>query len=171
MNQKNIYIEAYGCALNIADYETIMNELHEHGYTIVDSPNNTKKIMIHTCTVKAPTIERMYSRIKKYKDQGKEVIISGCLAKTDRAKLSGHILVPADKIFNIIKLIEKPPSKKNQNNRNQRNQNIKNNSSNNNNYKLRKNKAVEIIAVCQGCIGKRGPPVVLEVPPSFPPTP
>jgi MiaB-like tRNA modifying enzyme len=104
--QQNIYVEAYGCALNFADYERLVNLLLDYGYQIVEDPEHADVVIIHTCTVKETTMNRMYHRIRLYSEQNKRVIVSGCLAKTDTKRLAGYETLPPEDIHNIQSLLK-----------------------------------------------------------------
>lgn len=109
---RSIYLEAYGCALNLADYERLVNLLLDYGFTIVEDPSLADIVIIHTCTVKETTINRMYHRINLYAQQHKQVIISGCLAKTDANRLKDFICIPPGDIDQIISYLQPEEDKK-----------------------------------------------------------
>jgi len=88
----NIYIETYGCSANQNNSEIIKGLLSRLGFCIVASEKNADVVIVNTCIVKGPTLQKMFSRIKSIR---KKVIVAGCMAD-----------VPAQ-VFRIKKLNEK----------------------------------------------------------------
>jgi threonylcarbamoyladenosine tRNA methylthiotransferase CDKAL1 len=73
-----VYIETYGCTLNQADSD-IMRALLKH--EIVGKEQESDVVVLNTCTVKGPTENRMFERIKSLKDRG--LVVAGCLAANE----------------------------------------------------------------------------------------
>jgi len=130
-----VYLEAYGCALNFADYERLVNLLLDYGYDIVEDPDHATIVIIHTCTVKETTMNRMYHRIKRYSEQNKRVIVSGCLAKTDTKRLEGYETIPPEEINRIHTILEPKTTKRETHNR------------------FRTHENISIIPISSGCLG------------------
>ena len=82
-----IRIEAYGCSANMSDSQTIAGILNANGFDIVDKGVESDLNIIVTCSVKDTTEHRMLSRIRALSRTGKPLIIAGCLAKTETARL------------------------------------------------------------------------------------
>ncbi|MEM4326734.1 MAG: tRNA (N(6)-L-threonylcarbamoyladenosine(37)-C(2))-methylthiotransferase [Candidatus Diapherotrites archaeon] len=80
-----IYVEGYGCSMNLAETEQIKGHAIDNGLTITDNIKDTDFIIINTCAVKGRTENRMISKIKKFYEtatkQGKQLIVVGCLPK------------------------------------------------------------------------------------------
>lgn len=89
---KKVYIETYGCQMNILDSEMIKSHLAKNGYEITDDIKKADVIMANTCSVREHAEERVYSRfgalknIKKKKPQIMMGII-GCMAQKDKEKI------------------------------------------------------------------------------------
>ncbi|MCL5433497.1 MAG: tRNA (N(6)-L-threonylcarbamoyladenosine(37)-C(2))-methylthiotransferase [Candidatus Marsarchaeota archaeon] len=81
------YIRTYGCTLNQADSEIMNNLLLENGFELADSEENADVIVVNTCTVKAPTEEKILNYIKCLHNDGKQIIASGCLATVSPEKI------------------------------------------------------------------------------------
>ena len=87
-----IIIETYGCTLNQAESE-IMGSLLERGGHDVELGRYGKSgecdcLIINTCTVKAPTEQRILDRLKAVRGMGKRLIVAGCLASSNGDAIS-----------------------------------------------------------------------------------
>lgn len=86
-SSRKVWIEAYGCSANVADSQAIAGVLSTSGFEIAEEDEEHALNIIVTCSVKDTTEHRMMSRIKNLSSTGKPLIIAGCLAKTETAKL------------------------------------------------------------------------------------
>ena len=75
-----VYIESYGCAMNMADGSLMAELLAEAGHTIVGRPEEADVIILNTCTVRSDTERRMVKRIRELLSYGKKLVVAGCLA-------------------------------------------------------------------------------------------
>ena len=66
-------VKTYGCALNQADSEMIYGLLEKHG--LMDAG----VVVVNTCTVKAPTENKILKELRRLKGEGKKVVVAGCL--------------------------------------------------------------------------------------------
>lgn len=76
----NIYLEVYGCTANKGDACLILGLLKDNNFNIVKNINDANTLILVTCTVIGTTEQRMLSRIREFKETGKNVIIAGCMA-------------------------------------------------------------------------------------------
>jgi MiaB/RimO family radical SAM methylthiotransferase len=75
------YLENYGCTLNQAQGEMIANSLVSQGNQLVGDIKSADSVLVSTCVVIKHTEDKMIKRIEEIKNEGKEVIVSGCLTK------------------------------------------------------------------------------------------
>ncbi len=87
ISSPKVWVEAYGCSANIADSQAITGILSASGFEIAKPGEKRDLNIIVTCSVKDTTEHKMISRIKALSLTGKPLIIAGCLAKTETAKL------------------------------------------------------------------------------------
>ena len=73
-----IYLEVYGCTANKSDASLIKGILKENKYEIVEKIDDADVLILLTCTVIDTTEQRMLSKLKKFKDLGKNIIVTGC---------------------------------------------------------------------------------------------
>lgn len=89
---KKIYIETYGCQMNVGDSEVIFSILGKEGYERTESMDNADVILANTCSVRDNAEQRIWGRIKvfhkqKEKRSGVVVGIVGCMAERLKDKL------------------------------------------------------------------------------------
>jgi tRNA-2-methylthio-N6-dimethylallyladenosine synthase len=92
MSKNNIYIETYGCQMNLADTEVVMGILNTKGFKITEDINNADVILLNTCSVRDNAEQRIYGRlgnIKKLKESKPNTVIGilGCMAERLRKDL------------------------------------------------------------------------------------
>lgn len=74
-----VYIESYGCSLNMGEAEAMAGLLMERGHVPVDSPAEAELIIVNMCSVKTPTERKIVRRARELARAGKLLIVSGCI--------------------------------------------------------------------------------------------
>ena len=87
-----VYVETYGCQMNVADTEMVLGLLQQAGYARTLDPAGADVILINTCAVRERAVERVRGRastLARYKANGKRVVlgITGCMAEHLREEL------------------------------------------------------------------------------------
>ncbi|HUO06524.1 MAG TPA: tRNA (N6-isopentenyl adenosine(37)-C2)-methylthiotransferase MiaB [Candidatus Binataceae bacterium] len=87
-----VYIETYGCQMNIADSQTVAAVLRRAGYASAARPEDAGVILINTCAIREHAEERVLGRLgelARFKHARPEVKIGllGCMAQHNRATL------------------------------------------------------------------------------------
>ena len=89
---KKVYIETYGCQMNVADSEVVVSILQSAGYTPSEDINDAGLILINTCSIRDNAEQRIWGRLraishlrKKRKDL--KIGIIGCMAERLKEKL------------------------------------------------------------------------------------
>lgn len=79
-----IYMETMGCPKNFYDTQTAKGILTEKGFDITDNIEDSDIMIINTCgfinDAKKESIERIFE-LAEYKEQGRKLIVSGCLSE------------------------------------------------------------------------------------------
>ena len=83
---KKVYIETYGCQMNVADTEVIFSILGKEGYGRTEEMSEADVIMANTCSVRDNAEQRIRGRIEQFNFQRKTrpgvvVGILGCMAE------------------------------------------------------------------------------------------
>jgi len=84
---QKIWIKTFGCSHNTSDSEFMAGQLAEYGYSLVvdDCAASTADLwLVNSCTVKGPSQSAVGTLVKKAKDQGKPILVSGCVPQGDR---------------------------------------------------------------------------------------
>lgn len=102
MNKNRVYIETYGCQMNIADTEVVKGVLKKNGYGLAESLEDANVVLLNTCSVRDNAEQRIYGRLgnlKKQKDGRPEMIVGilGCMAERLRTDL-----VEKKKIVDVV---------------------------------------------------------------------
>lgn len=114
---KRVFIETYGCQMNLADSELMGGVLSTRGYTAAPNRDEADVILINTCAVRERAEERVFGRLSdllRYKNERPEVIlgVTGCMAErlreviTDRAPYVDLVIGP-DAYRRLPELLEK----------------------------------------------------------------
>ncbi len=89
---KKIYIETYGCQMNVGDSEVIFSILGKEGYERTETMDDADVILANTCSVRDNAEQRIWGRIEVFHKQkenrpGVVVGIVGCMAERLKDKL------------------------------------------------------------------------------------
>ena len=95
MNKK-VYIETYGCQMNVNDSEVVLSILQEEGYTLTENIEEASLILANTCSIRDNAEQRIWGRIDQFRLQKRsnpEVIIGilGCMAERLKEKLLAKV--------------------------------------------------------------------------------
>ena len=103
LEHSTVYIETYGCQMNVSDTELILGKLAAEGYRAVDSPNDADVILLNTCAIRDHAEQRVIGRLgelKRSMKKGSVVGVTGCMAQRlgpqllDRAKHVSLVVGP-----------------------------------------------------------------------------
>lgn len=117
---RNLYIETYGCAMNLADSEVMASIMMNEGFNTTSDPLKADVIFINTCAIRDNAESRIWGRltelkIQKRKNPGMIVGVMGCMAERLKSKLLEQeqlvdIVVGPDAYRDIPKLIQQVES-------------------------------------------------------------
>ena len=88
-----VYIETYGCQMNVSDSELILGRLAAHGYVHSDSPQGADVILINTCAIREHAEQRVLGRVGELKRDmkpGSVMGVTGCMAQRLGPRLLEH---------------------------------------------------------------------------------
>ena len=91
MNKK-VYIETYGCQMNVADSEVVVSILSKAGYEHTENIRDAGLILINTCSIRDNAEQRIWGRLKAISHLKKQkndlrIGIIGCMAERLKEKL------------------------------------------------------------------------------------
>ncbi len=92
METRKVYIETYGCQMNLADTELLVGLLKPHGYEPTPVADQADVILLNTCAIREHAEERVLRRLGelvRHKTRRPEVRLglTGCMAQHHREKL------------------------------------------------------------------------------------
>ncbi len=98
-----VYVETYGCQMNVSDSELILGRLADAGYSQVESPDGADVILVNTCAIRDHAEQRVLGRLgelKRHMKDGAVVGVAGCMAQRlgprlfDRARHVSLVIGP-----------------------------------------------------------------------------
>ena len=89
---RKLFIETYGCQMNVGDTEIVVSLMQREGYVYTDRIGEADVILINTCSIRDNAEQRIWGRLaemKRYRraKPGLVVGIIGCMAERLREKL------------------------------------------------------------------------------------
>ena len=90
---KRLYIETYGCQMNVADSEVVAAVMQSVGYEPCDKPEEADAIFLNTCSVRDNAEQKIYHRLEQLKALKKRKVILGvlgCMAERVQHDLLEH---------------------------------------------------------------------------------
>jgi tRNA-2-methylthio-N6-dimethylallyladenosine synthase len=99
---KNTYIETYGCQMNVSDSEIVASILTDNGYRLTDEVKMADVIFINTCSIREHAEERIRKRLQYFKSLRKKkpgliIGLLGCMA--DRTKTA---LMEEEQLLDLV---------------------------------------------------------------------
>ncbi|HVN85903.1 MAG TPA: tRNA (N6-isopentenyl adenosine(37)-C2)-methylthiotransferase MiaB [Candidatus Binatia bacterium] len=87
-----VYVETYGCQMNLADTELLLGHLGRSGYSRTDDPASADVILLNTCAIREHAEERVMGRLgelqhHKTKRPDVQLGLAGCMAQHLKDKL------------------------------------------------------------------------------------
>jgi tRNA-2-methylthio-N6-dimethylallyladenosine synthase len=81
---KRVYIETYGCQMNVADSELMFGLLGREGYVRAEDPGDADVMLVNTCAVRDNAEQRVIGRmgeLQRHKRPGDVLGVVGCMAQ------------------------------------------------------------------------------------------
>jgi tRNA-2-methylthio-N6-dimethylallyladenosine synthase len=79
-----VYVETYGCQMNVSDSELMLGKLASAGYVPVDQPDGADVILVNTCAIRDHAEQRVIGRLGELKRHMKPdtvMGVTGCMAQ------------------------------------------------------------------------------------------
>jgi tRNA-2-methylthio-N6-dimethylallyladenosine synthase len=92
MPERKLYIETYGCQMNVVDSEVVAAILQQHQYKVTEDINEADLVLVNTCSIRDNAEQRVRARLRdfrKLKEKNRHVSIGviGCMAERVKEKL------------------------------------------------------------------------------------
>lgn len=90
--EKKLFIETYGCQMNVADSEVVASIMKMDGYTLTDKIEDADAVFVNTCSVRDNAEQKVYGRLQYFqslKRKKKSLIVGvlGCMAERVKEEL------------------------------------------------------------------------------------
>ena len=112
---KKLYIETYGCQMNVADSEVVASVMQMTGYEACDKAEEADAVFLNTCSVRDNAEQKIYHRLAELnalrKKRGGRLILGvlGCMAERVKEDLIEHhhadLVAGPDAYLNLPDLI------------------------------------------------------------------
>jgi tRNA-2-methylthio-N6-dimethylallyladenosine synthase len=83
---KKVYLETFGCQMNVSDSERVAAKLASEGYEIASEASGADVVLINTCSVREKAEQKLFTQVGRIrKDLGHEPVIGvlGCVAQLE----------------------------------------------------------------------------------------
>lgn len=90
VQRPTVYIETYGCQMNVSDTELMLGALTAAGYEHVEQPDGADVILVNTCAIRDHAEQRVIGRLGELKRRMKAdtvLGVTGCMAQRLGPKL------------------------------------------------------------------------------------
>ncbi len=89
---KRVFLETYGCQMNVADSELMIGVLERAGLTLTDRPEQADAILLNTCAIRENAEQRVLRRLGEFAHLKRSrpdlvVGVAGCMAQHLRSRL------------------------------------------------------------------------------------
>lgn len=83
---KKVYLETFGCQMNVSDSERVATSLALKGFEITTREDLADVILLNTCSVREKAEHKLYARVGRIRNSGREkpvVGVMGCVAQLE----------------------------------------------------------------------------------------
>jgi len=102
---RSVYIETYGCQMNVSDTEIVMAVLQASGYTRTDDVESADVILANTCAIRENAESKVWQRLGAFKNmklrrkKGERPVVGvlGCMAERLKSQL-----LESDRLVDIV---------------------------------------------------------------------
>ncbi len=92
---KKLFIETYGCQMNVADSEVVASIMQMAGYSLADSLDEADAVFMNTCSIRDNAEQKILNRLEFFqamRRKGRKIIVGvlGCMAERVKEDLIQH---------------------------------------------------------------------------------
>jgi len=132
------FVESYGCTMNYGEGDELSEKMSMLGHVQVDSADEAQIVILNTCTVVDTTEKKMIERMSDLKKKGKDIIVTGCMAKAQvpriKVRLPDSLVIAPECYDNFGSSVEERFGSSGSSTKNE-------------------TKATAILPIAQGCLG------------------
>lgn len=87
MSAKKVYLETFGCQMNVSDSERVATRLEKDGFQITTSADSADVVLLNTCSVREKAEHKLYTRIGQINKSFSESLLkNGGSNKSDKSE-------------------------------------------------------------------------------------
>ena len=100
---RNVYLETYGCQMNVSDSEIVASVLRKDGFGLTHDPDTADIVLINTCAIRENAEQKVRHRLATFRAQKKKgrsklkLGVLGCMAERLR-----HKLLDEEKLVDLV---------------------------------------------------------------------
>lgn len=113
--EKKLFIETYGCQMNVADSEVVASVMQMEGYRLTENLKEADAVFVNTCSIRDNAEQRVVQRLEylnaiKKQKKGKMIIgVLGCMAERAKTDLidtyKADIVIGPDAYLDLPNLV------------------------------------------------------------------
>ena len=90
---RKLYIETYGCQMNVADTEVVASIMEMDGYSLTESDRDADAIFVNTCSIRENAEQKVIQRLdyfqslKRKRKENLIIGVLGCMAERAKSEL------------------------------------------------------------------------------------
>ena len=90
---QQVYLETYGCQMNVSDSEIVASVLRQNGYGLTHEPDEADVVLLNTCAIRDNAEQKVRRRLNEFRAQKRKhnenlkMGVLGCMAERLREKL------------------------------------------------------------------------------------
>jgi tRNA-2-methylthio-N6-dimethylallyladenosine synthase len=117
MSKKKVFVETWGCQMNVADSETMLSMLQAQNYETTDQVEQADLVLLNTCHIREKATHKVLSRLGALRQVAElnpqmKIAVAGCVAQAEGEKLlekatNIDILLGPGKIEQLPELLTK----------------------------------------------------------------
>ena len=116
---QRVYLETYGCQMNVADAELMLGLLGREGFVRTETPEDADVMLVNTCAVRDNAEQRVIGRVgelQRHKREGSVLGVVGCMAQRLGPELLARVprvdlVAGPDAYRNLAELIQPGPGR------------------------------------------------------------
>jgi tRNA-2-methylthio-N6-dimethylallyladenosine synthase len=92
MSKKKVFVETWGCQMNVADSETMLSMLQSQNYETTDQVDQADLVLLNTCHIREKATHKVLSRLGALRQVAEhnpnmKIAVAGCVAQAEGEKL------------------------------------------------------------------------------------
>jgi tRNA-2-methylthio-N6-dimethylallyladenosine synthase len=100
---RHVYLETYGCQMNVSDSEIVASVLRERGFGLTRNPDEADIVLINTCAIRENAEQKVRHRLAAFRAEKRRgrpdltIGVLGCMAERLR-----HKLLEEEKLVDLV---------------------------------------------------------------------